>query len=57
MIKFAKVIVTKDIIIKGILIVKAGTKGMILRLTESNPFVRFSTGRMMKIPKHLLMVL
>lgn len=54
--KFAQVEATKDIKVNGRLIVKAGTKGMILRLTETNPFVRFSTGRMIEIPKNMLLV-
>lgn len=54
--KFAKVEVVKDIKVNGRLIVKQGTKGMILRLTNENPFVRFSTGIMLEISKHMLLV-
>lgn len=55
--KFTKVAVTKDIKENGRLIVKQGTKGMILRLTDSNPFVRFSTGKIIEIPVHMLLAL
>jgi len=55
--KFTKVAVTKDIEVNGRLIVKQGTKGMILRLTENRPYVRFSTGKMIEIPVHMLLAL
>jgi hypothetical protein len=54
--KFTQVKATKDITVNGIVIVRQGTKGTILRFNE-NPFVRFSTGRMIEIPTNLLLAL
>ena len=54
--KYTKIEAYKDITINNQLIVRKGTKGMILDIKENNiHFVRFSTGRMITISSNMLL--
>ena len=55
--RFLQVKASKDIILNNKLIVKKGTKGMILNINNDIPFVRFSTGKMINIASAMLLAL
>ena len=55
--RFLQVKASKDIILNNKLIVKKGTKGMILNINNDIPFVRFSNGRMINIASTMLLAL
>ena len=56
--KFTKIQVLHDIKVNNKLLIRKGTKGMILDIKENNiPFVRFSTGKMLTISSNMLLAL
>ena len=56
--KFTKIQAMHDIKVNNKILIRKGTKGMILDIKENNiPFVRFSTGKMITISSNMLLSL
>jgi hypothetical protein len=56
--KFTPIQATKDITVNNKVIVRKGTKGLILEIKENNlHYVRFSTGKMLTLASSLLLAL
>jgi len=56
--KFTKIQAMHDIKINNKILIRKGTKGMILDIKDNNiPFVRFSTGKMITISSNMLLAL